>query len=338
MKNLMRVPILLVSSLLAVASVQAENLSDADRETLLENLEKLREAADSKVDARFRVAIGAYKNAIGSDDAAIDLYLNCMEKVNFDEQHRKAADFREWKRKEAEKLSDGGLRLALRHQLRWLMLTLQVASAKPENRYKFAAEAREIVDAIFRDIDKLKNQEEILSQSVISTVFARAYDINGIKLEDWPLSPIQLETLYEDVFLPPVRKPARLAELRATWIKRIQQEGIRMENWAGRREGNRGEDQRIGTVESLQSPEYTRFLEETAPKLQWDMEVDLFRNGDESGASVRMLAHLEKYIGHASAREWSDQFQRLLKPEIQVQPTPPDAPGDPVPPTAEVNP
>lgn len=337
MKNLMRVPILLVSSLLTIANVQAEDLSDADRETLLENLEKLRDAADSKVDARFRVAISAYKNAIGSDDAAIDLYLNCMEKVNFDEQHRKAADFREWKRKEAEKLSDGGLRLALRHQLRWLMLTLQVASAKPENRYKFAAEAREIVDAIFRDIDKLKNQEQLLSQSVVSTVFARAYDINGVKVEDWPFSPIQLETLYEDVFLPPVRKPARLAELRATWIKRIQQEGIRMEHWAGRREG-RGEDQRIGTVDSLQSPEYTRFLEETVPKLQWDMEVDLFRHGDESGASVRMLAHLEKYIGHASAREWSEQFQRLLKPETQVQPAPAEAPGEPVPPTAEVNP
>lgn len=337
MKNLMRVPILLVSSVLMTAGVQAENLTDADRETLLENLEKLREAADSKVDARFRVAINAFRNAIGSDDAAIDLYLNCMEKVNFEEQHRKAADFREWKRKEAEKLSDGGLRLALRHQLRWLMLTLQVASEKPENRYKFNADAREIVDAIFRDIDKLKNQQQTLNESVLGTVFARAYDINGVKIEDWAFSPIQISQVYEGTFLPPVRKSGKVAELRATWIKRIQQESIAMEKWGGQR-GRDREEERIGTVESLQSPEYARFLEEGVPKLQWEMEVDLFRNGDESGASVRMLAHLQKYIGHASARDWSDQFQKLLKPEAPVKTAEPGAEAEPVPPTAEANP
>ncbi len=345
MKNPMRVPILLVSALFAVSGVQAEDLSDADRETLLENLEKLRDAADNRMDARFRIAISAYRNAIGSDDAAIDLYLNCMEKVQFEELHRKAADFREWKRKEAEKLSEPGLRLALRHQLRWLMLTLEAASAKPQERYKFAADARDIVDSIFRDIDKLKHQEEILNQSVVSTVFAQAYDITGVKMEDWPMSPVQIEPLYEDLFLPPLRKPGRVAELRAMWIKRIQQETIRMENWGGRRGRNNGGEanERIGTIESMQSPEFIRFQEETVPKLQWEMEVDLFRNGDQSGASVRMLAHLQKYIGHASAREWGEQFQRLLKPEVAVPTAQPDeaapaTPGETAAPTAEANP
>lgn len=342
MKNLMRVPILLVSAALTLAGAHAEDLSDADRETLLQNLEKLREAADSKMDSRFRIAISAYRNAIGNDDAAIDLYLNCMEKVNFQDLHRKAADFREWKRKEQEKLSDGGLRLALRHQLRWLMLTLQVASEKPENRYKFNGEARDIIDAIFRDIDKLKNQEETLRQSVVTSVFARAYDINGVKMEGWPFSPIQIEEIYEEVFLPPVRKPGRLAELRATWIKRIQQESIAMETWGGRRNRDGVTAERIGMADAMQSPEFIRFQEETMPKLQWDMEVDLFRNGDQSGASVRMLAHMQKYLGHASAREWGEQFQRLLKPELAVPGAPPQAPpgneAEPAAPPAEANP
>ncbi|RYD20071.1 MAG: hypothetical protein EOP88_16490 [Verrucomicrobiaceae bacterium] len=345
----MRVPILLVSALFAVSGVQAEDLSDADRETLLENLEKLRNAADSKMDARFRIAIAAYRNAIGSDDAAIDLYLNCMEKVQFEELHRKAADFREWKRKEAEKLSDPGLRLALRHQLRWLMLTLEAASVKPQERIKFTADARDIVDSIFRDIDKLKNQEEILNQSVVSTVFAQAYDITGVKMEDWPFSPIQIEQIYEEIFLPAVRKPGRLAELRATWIKRIQQESLAMETWGGRRNRDGVTAERIGMADAMQSPEFIRFQEETMPKLQWEMEVDLFRHGDQSGASVRMLAHMQKYIGHASAREWGEQFQRMLKPELAVPvgqtgvnpeatgesgtPAAPAAPGTPAPET-----
>ncbi len=318
MKNPMRVPILLVSALFAVSGAQAADLSDADRETLLEDLEKLRQAADSRMDSRFRIAIGAYRNAIGSDDAAMDLYLKCIEKVNFEDQHRKAADFREWRRQEDAKLSDTGLRLALRYQLRWLMLTLEVASVKPEERQKFAGEARDIIDSIFRDADRLKNQEETLNQSVIGTVFAQADDINAVKLENWPFSPIAIESIYDSVFLPPLRRPDRVQDLRAAWIKRIQQESTKMEKWGNRRRRDGQGADRIGTLDSMQSPEFIRFQQETIPKLQWDMEVDLFRFGDESGASVRMLAHLQKYLGHASAREWGTQFQRLLKPENAV--------------------
>ena len=50
------------------------------------------------------------------------------------------------------------------------------------------------------------------------------------------------------------------------------------------------------------------------------MEVDLFTHGDESGAAVRMLAHLEKHIAHPSAREWSDELQKKLKRATPVTP------------------
>ena len=308
----MRVPVLLVCTALCLNNARAETLSDADRESLLENLEKLRESANSKVDARFRIALAAYREAIGSDDAAISLYLNCMEKVNFEDQQKKSADFREWKRNEAEKLSDSGLRLALRHQLRWLVLTLQAASEKADHA-KLAVEAQEIVDSIFRESEKLKNQEAILSQAVTSSVFARAYDINSEKLEKWPLSPIQLDQLYDQVLLPPYRKSSRLAALRATWIKRIQQEGTKIEHWSGN-DRNPKEEKRIGMASGMQSPAYEKFLAETQPSLQWEMETDLFRNGDESGAALRMLAHLEKNLSHPAAREWGKQFEALLKP------------------------
>lgn len=171
----MRVHVLLLCAALSLNSARAEILTDADRETLLENLEKLRESANSKVDAKFRVALAAFREAIASDDAAISLYLNCMEKVNFEDQQKKSADFREWKRNEADKLADPGLRLALRQQLRWLVLTLQAASEKAD-RAKLAVEAQEIVDSISRDPAKLKNQEAVLNQAVTSSVFARAYE------------------------------------------------------------------------------------------------------------------------------------------------------------------
>lgn len=315
----MRVPILLICATLSLNSARADALSDADRKSLLENLEKLRESANSKVDARFRIALAAYREAIGSDDAAIELYLNCIEKVNFKDQQKKPAEFREWKHNEAEKLSDLGLRLALRQQLRWLVLTLQAASEKADHT-KLAVDAQEIVDSIFRESSKLKNQGAILEQAVTSSVFARAYEINSVKAEKWPLSPVQLDQIYDQILLPPYRHPNRLAELRSTWIKRIQQEGMKVEH---RSENDKKpkEEKKSGSASAMQTPEYEKFIAETQPRLQWEMELDLFRCGDESGAAVRMLAHLEKNLAHPAAREWGKQFEALLKPADVENPT-----------------
>jgi hypothetical protein len=313
----MKVPVLLFCSAVAAHCVHAELLSDADRETLLENLDKLKESAESTMDARFRLAIAAFRNGMASDDAAIELYLKCLEKVNFADQQKSNGEFREWKRKQDEELSDPALRLALRHQLRWLVLTLQAASENAD-RSKLAADAQSIVDAIFSDPEKLRGQEKTLAQGVTSTVFARAYDINSVKVEKWPLSPVQLDQVYEDILLPPYRTPGRINELRAVWIKRIQQEGAKIEHMAVEKERNGNgkgerEEKRIGMASAMRPPEFDKFLEDTVPKLQWEMETDLFRSGDQSGAAVRMLAHLEKHISHPSARQWGEQLRTLLK-------------------------
>ncbi len=317
MKPAMRIPIhLICAAFILKGVVHADHLSDADREAVLANLEKLRDSAESKMDSKYRVALAAYRTAVASDEAAIELFLNCTDRVKFEEMQKKSQEFREWKRKESEKLQSPGLREALRQQLRWLILTIQAAAPKPD-RVKLAAAAQEIVDSIFRDAQRLNGQEGLLAQPVTATVFAKAYDISNPKTDNWPLSPIQLDAIYSEILMPPCQKPTRVAELRALWIKRIQQEGAKVEFWVG----NRREEKKGAIAANPESVEYQKFLEITQPKLQWDMEMDLFRNGDESGAAVRMLAHLEKHLTHPAAREWGEQFKDLLKPA--APPTPP---------------
>jgi hypothetical protein len=123
------------------------------------------------------------------------------------------------------------------------------------------------------------------------------------------LSPIQLEQVYNEIIFPQFRNPSGIASLRAAWIKRIQQESLKEEamggNGGGRRNGQ--PEPREGNQE--------RFMMETLPELQWQMELDLFRSGDEGGAAVRMLDHIQKYLNHRSAREWGDQFKNLLSPK-----------------------
>ena len=312
----MRVPAVFLCMALTASSARSEPLTAADREALLESLEKLRQTADSKVDARFRLAIAAYREAMVTDDAAVGLYLKCIEKVNFENRQKKDSEFREWKRKEADRLGDPSFRLALRYQLRWLVLTLQAASDKAEVR-TLATEAQEIVDSVFRDAEKLQSQGGLLGQAVTSTVFARAYEIGGLDNEKWAPSPVQLDQIYEKIIFPVYRFPDRVDSLKAAWNRRILQEGIKISVLAATAEGRRN-----ALSTAPQSPEEEKFIAETVPELQWQMEMDLFRSGDETAAAMRMFKHIEKYISHRSAREWSEEFSTLLRPK-PATPTPP---------------
>ncbi len=281
-------------------------LSPADREALLESLEKLKENAEGKVAARFRTAIAAYRAAIGSDEAALDLYLKCVEKVNFTDRQRKASDFRDWKRAESDRLSSSDFRSALRAQLRWLVIYLQSADENAD-RSKLAADGQAILDSLYANAGRLRAQQQTLAQPVTSTVFARAYEVGGLEKIKWPQSPVQLEPFYDQVVFPLYRNAAGIESLRSAWLKRIRQEAVAAEAGGGNGGGRRGPS-------APRSADADRFIAETRPELQWQMEVDLFKAGDESGAARRMLEHIMANITHRSARAWGEQFRNLLSP------------------------
>jgi len=336
MTEAMRILAIIICAVLTISGARADALSAADREALLENLGKLRDAATAKVDARFRIAMNAYRDALASDEAAMDLYLKCYDKVNFEDQQKDKAAFLIWRRQDdvKAKLNDPGFKLALRIQLRWLILTLQASSEKA-NMKLIGAEGQEVVDGVFQTADKLQGQEQELAQAVTSTVFAKAYEIGHLDRENkWPLSPIQLEAFYGTVVFPPLRTPERVETLHAAWNKRIQQEMIKVEAWGhGRARVNpnpkgkgKGEKTDHKTVAPDKTPEYERFITETLPELQWQMELDLFRSGDEGGAAKRMLKQIQNHPDHKSCRTWSDEFKNLLTPKPVAPVTPPATP------------
>ncbi len=321
----MKIPAFLLCSFLSIQVLHSAPLSDADRESLLDSLERLQAEAESSSDAKLGIALSAYRSALASDQAAIAFYLDCLEKVNFVDRDKSGVDFAKWKRNEGEKLSEPSLKLALRHQLRWLILTIQ-ASSKKANRDDLASEAQEIVDAIFREPAKLQGQDAILGQAVTSSIFATAYGLGHLKVEKWPLSPTELNSIYEELLLPRWRNAEQIADLRAAWIKRILQEGSKVEFFPARQP--RGKDQRGEAREDNHAREMERFALQTQPNLQWSLEKDLFKYGDEKGAAVRMFTHLQKYASHPAAKEWADQLKELLTPDLPTVPAEP-APATP---------
>lgn len=301
---------LILAALLPTAPLSAQALlKDADREALLDQLDRLRDAAEAKVDARFRVAVAAYRSALASETATMELYLKCVEKVQFEDQHRKAQDFREWKRRHAEEMGNPARKAALRHQLNWLLLSLEAASAKG-NLSSLRPRVESALDAIFSDAAKLKGGHGILREGATGSVFARAYEIGGLRIERWPAAPGSISEIFDAVLMPPHRKPDSVNKLRSLWQKRIQYESLAAEHWGEEREGTR-----VGTRDAMRTPDYERFLAETLPDLQWQMEEDLFKAGDEQGAASRMLAHIEKNVTHKKATEWANSFRKLIDPE-----------------------
>lgn len=295
--------------LTGVLPAAESSLSQSDRELLIEKLNALRDAVEGKSEERMRTAISAFRNAMGSDDAAVDLYLKCVEKIDFEDQRKKEQEFREWKRNQKEKLESTAWRKAIRHQLRWLVLTME-ASTKPDSITDFAPRAIEAVNDIFANAKDFAGQQNVLRENVLSTYFARAYKVGNLRVKDWPNSPTDINTLFDKVVAPPLREGKKFGDLRTAWQARIRMEGLMQEHWTGGKpEG------KIGMADAMRSPAYEKFLSDTLPDLRWQMERDLFKAGDERTAALHMLEQLQQNATHPKAAEWMKQMAEILMPK-----------------------
>jgi hypothetical protein len=306
----------LLALLLSAPLLPAEPLSQADREALIEKLDTLRDNAREKAMTKIGAAAAAFRAGMASDEAAVKLYLECTEKVEFQDRQRSSQEFREWKRRQDDRLKDEGLRRSLRHQLRWLVLSLEAAEAG-EKRDALAPRAAEAVDAIFANPEQFGGNVGSLSEPVTNTVFARAYNLGGAKLEDWPLSPLEVSAVFNQIIFPPLRQEGKFDSLREQWLKRIRYEGVAREHWSGSGEGRGKDDER--------SPAFEKFIVETLPDLRWQMEEDLFKAGDQQRAAINMLAHIEANVTHSKARDWAESFRVMVDPPKVVAPGTADA-------------
>lgn len=295
-----------LSSLLGLVSAQEQQLSDADRVAILEKLEEIEGVSNDRVSGLYLRAISSYRAAIQSDTETMKLYLSCYEKVNFTDKNLKTLNFREWKKKNDERLGSKSFRLALRYQLAWLLLSIETAS-KDGDVTEMGNQAVSHLNQVFENAEGLKEHNRILKQNVLSSVFAKAYELN-IKIENWPKSGLDIENIYEKLVMPQLRSSDKISELRAAWNKKILHTGTAIEAWTV----NKGTT--IGSKDALQTPEMKTFLSESRPQLLWNMEKDCFESGDERTAALNMLSHLETYVTHKDAPKWIEEFQGYISP------------------------
>lgn len=325
----MRILVFLICFFLTCPLIHAQALSETERKALIDELTKIKDAADQRVDARFRAAMTAYSQAMASNEAVTEFYLKCVEKVNFANNLKEPKDFREWKEKQATTIADPAFRLALRYQIRWLCLILE-ATSKNANKERLATEAASFVDTIFSDFSAIQTQSSVIRQSVMGTVFAKAYQVDSVAIK-WPTSPVDVGGIYEKIIFPNLRNPTLTANLRNAWIKRIQLEKVNACSWVDKKtdvttkDGRRDREKEREIKESIlkeQAVKEERFETKTKLEFIWQMELDLFKNGQEVDAATRMLSHIKNHINHPSSRKWTEQLQQLLSPQAEpVDPT-----------------
>lgn len=295
---------ILVGLGLFAGPVRGDRLSPVDVQELLERLEALEGGADTREVGRLGTAYQAFSSAIKSDGAAWDLYAKCVEKVNFEDAGRSSQEFREWKRRSEDRLGEEFQR-TLRHELNWLLLTVEAAK-DPDKISELGPKAMERLDQMIKDFPEMGQHKERLSESVLKSEYALTYGLGGIELKDWPLAPLKIEEVYEQLILPPLRNPKSVEKLRSAWMRRIEQESLMavpQEDDPGRR--------------SKRSVKTELFVIERRPELLWEMEVDVFKSGDQRGAAVRMVEHIKKYLGHKSEGKWIEEFKKLIDPKSE---------------------
>ena len=295
--------VLAVGSLVSAQSVlsQETQLTAADRQALLEKLKEVQSGAGGRATQRAGNALTAFRAAAASDDRAHELYLNCVEKVRFEDEKKSSQEFREWKRRHKEREDSPGFRRVLRHQLNWLLLTIEANKTEDEDQGELSTRAVSALDAILGDGEMEPKEYKELEQDVTKTVFALSY---GVKSEGkWPASPVQLQEVYEEHILPPLESKKDIAGYRTAYTKWILQEAKLAE--AKSKAPDKGE----------RSVAFTRFLVEKRPQMLWDLEKKIYEMGDEKVASLAMLNLLNTYAGNPSEMAWTKEFIGMLEPQ-----------------------
>ena len=294
-----------VALIVGSASAEPEKLKPVDLQELRERLKKLEEGAQGRKTTRLSKARTAMTAGVKSDAAAFDLYLKCVERVEYQEADRSAQAFREWKRRNKDKMGDKFQR-ARRHQINWLLLVVEAAMS-PDKKIQHGREAMDRLDSMLGDLEEMGKEGKVLEESVLESVFAATYGLSGIALgENWPYAPMKVEDVYENLVFPPLRNPKGVGLLRAAWKKRIQHEEL----MATQRGENKDDLRNVDTPAKL-----ILFRSDKRPELVWAMEVDLFKAGDERAAALRMVGHIEKHLGHKSEKQWVEELQALVSAE-----------------------
>ena len=283
-------------SLLLAYGLLAQSAASLDVNSMLAGLKDIKQSQTQTATSELTQTINDFSAAAATDSAALGFYARAVHVTESSGQGREQFAFRDFKKREAEKLEAGAIRACLRY----MVISLQrAAGATDQQIYPVLLAYAQETDLILPKIA----EEEIARQSVSENIFARWYGLGEqlSGLEDWESSPANLNGIYDKALLPMKRKTRDPAILQC-WDQRIAGETARASN-------------------AVVAFNTDSFNQNRRPELLWRRAEDQIIVGMRGQGLAAMYAIVKQFPGHPSAGKWIDELRGLLTDAASLPPS-----------------
>lgn len=331
----MRLPRLILVLVFCLSSqIVATDLTPEQIESIRKKFQSIKEGRSEHVTSRNSNAGQVFSGAAQDPRAAMELYLKCVELVDFEKEGRPAEDFKAWKenferRFDQEPTSNGFLDKdafyeSLRLQLQYLALTLRASQAE---------DLKDVFPTLVSYVESLSRMQKVpteaMTNSVATSVFARAYELEK-DLESnkgWEQVPFNIGGIYEKTILPYLRVEDPNG-LMIAWDKLIEQQkrlvltiekareeelrGLNRDEQIRKRSEREGNTRRNNERTLMGEYDMNDFTEEVLPQLEWNKLVDMFGYVDQVMGAKGMLDFIEAHKAHKLGQQFMDQFSSIV--------------------------
>lgn len=310
-------------------------LTPAQTAAILKQLDEIQANITQGRSSIFSSALAKFRSAMGSEAAALALYLECYKLEHFERKDLKQSDFMDWRDRNLDRLKEGDFAKGLALQLEYLVMSIQAQGVtKPEEMaplvtalQAYMGKAITVVQSSMKHTasgavevkDASKSRKGggggggsqvlgMLKQSVKGSEFSRAYQLDLHLLQKgWEYSPINIGGIYEASIFPYYLSEKR-DELPAQWDARINAE--------------------MALEKAVRSEtEFGLFYKDEFPRRLWEKNSFLLANNVNAlNALAEMLKVIRENPSHPDAERWVKSFRQQV--EASSEPTPEPAPSE----------
>lgn len=288
------------------AAAPEASLTDAQVSNVLTQLTALEEQVIKMRGSNLAAIIARLRTGMDSDQAAMNLYLECDRLVNSDRKEAAKVEARkrqEDMEKRMEQRAKGGVEkdegdfgTAVRLGLQYLVLTLEAHEIKEEDFHLMAPKLKDYIKSLVDAAPKLKGRAGNYLNTATSNnnPIVDAHSLGRyLNTKKWSRSPLDIGSMYSQTLLP-VAEEFNKDSLPGLWDERIMAEGTFKK-------------------ENLFKPEFELWTQIELPVMRWQRAMYLYDKGPSRvNALADMLKIIKENPGHPDAPLWVKGLRQLV--------------------------
>jgi len=290
------------------SSAYSQTLSPTEKNVLIGKVEEMLFASRRAADAKAEESKEALEKALKKDSSTMALFYDAYQDVNYTQKDKKNTEFLAWKKANRTKLTSIHYRTLVSLELKWLLLSIEANKARDqESKQALADSIAEYLSEFYKETENIAQFDAEISQNMLQSEVAKFLKLDGLKINDWPSNPKNIDLLYEKFILPQARKTKDVADIKQAWKQRFSHDRTLIADWDNEKKSGISGSGRANNSAAMQA-----YLKNKFPSLQWQMHLDLFKNGAQREAAYAMFDQINKLPNHKEAQGWSKTLLELL--------------------------